>query len=310
MKMHFRMFMLAVIVVALLLVSTVAYTVEFTDYALIKTFGQTTAEIDGRTQAGLRFKWPWPVQRLVRYDARTLIFEGRAHELETRDKQNVVLTMSCTWRIADPSTFNTTIETQAAAEESLRSYLQSTTKDIIGNHPMAEFVNTDPAKMQIEQIEQEILTAVRNEAEATYGIKVIGIGIKSLQLPKNVSEVVIEAQKEERKRDVKKYEASGKAQATAIRERAKAAKEQILAFAERKAADIRSEGDQAAAEYYREFEKNEAFSMFLRSLESLKKELASKTVILLDGSDLPAVQFFRTGPSLEPFKDKPSSSSK
>ena len=48
MKRHYGMFLLALLVVALLLLSTVAYTVDFTEYALIKTFGQTTARIDGR----------------------------------------------------------------------------------------------------------------------------------------------------------------------------------------------------------------------------------------------------------------------
>ena len=38
--------------------------------------------------------------------------------------------------------------------------------------------------------------------------------------------------------------------------------------------------------------------MFLRSLESLRKELQSKAVILLDGSQIPAVRWFRDGPSL------------
>jgi regulator of protease activity HflC (stomatin/prohibitin superfamily) len=84
-------------------------------------------------------------------------------------------------------------------------------------------------------------------------------------------------------------------------ERAKAAGNQILEFANRKAAEIRTEGDRAAAGYYREFAKDERFSMFLRSLESLKKELESKSVILLDGSLLPAVGFFQQGPSLKPF---------
>jgi len=302
MRRHFGMFMLAVLVVALLLISTVAYKVDFTEYALVKTFGQTTAVIDGATQAGLKFKWPWPVQRLVRYDARTSIFEDTASELATSDKQNVLVTMYCAWRIEDPSKFNRTIVTSAAAVARLRDLLRSAKKDTIGSHIMADLINTDPAKMLIPQIEQEVLEPVRSQATDSYGITVVRVGIKSLQLPKDVSAVVIEAMKEERQRDVRRYEAAGEAQATAIRERAKAASDQILAFASRKAADIQSEGDQAAAEYYKEYEKNEEFSMFLRSLESLRTELKSRSVILLDGSELPAVEFFRTGPSLEPFK--------
>jgi membrane protease subunit HflC len=302
MKRHYGMFLLAVLVVALLLISTVAYTVDFTEFALIKTFGQTTARIDGRVQAGLKFKWPWPIQRLVRYDARTAVFEDTANEVATSDKQNLLVTMYCAWRIADPDRFNRTIVTTEAGQERLRDLLRAAKKDVIGRHLMQDLINTDPTKMLIPQIEEEILTAVRDPARETYGVEVVRVGIKSLGLPKEVTAAVIEAMKEERQRDVRKFEAAGDAQATAIRERAKSASGQILAFANRKAAEIRSEGDRAAATYYKEFARNEPFSMFLRSLESLKAELASKTVILLDGSELPAVQFFRTGPSLKPFE--------
>jgi membrane protease subunit HflC len=305
MKTHYGMFLLALLVVALLLVSTVAYQVDFTDYALIKTFGQTTAQIDGNQQAGLKFKWPWPVQRLVRYDARTVVFEDTASEVATRDKQNLLVTMYCAWRIADPALFNQTITTVASAQDRLRDLVRSAKKDVVGRHNMEDLINTDPAKMQIPQIEEQILQAVRQQAMDNYGVEVVRVGIKSLGLPKEVTAVVIEAMKEERQRDVRKFEAAGEAQATAIRERAKAASGQILAFANRKAAEIRSEGDRAAATYYKEFARNERFSMFLRSLESLKTELESKAVILLDGSELPAVEFFRTGPSMKRFQSTP-----
>lgn len=305
MKTHYGMFLLAVGVVALLLVSTVAYTVDFTEFALIKTFGQTTARIDGREQAGLKVKWPWPIQRLVRYDARTAVFEDTANEVATSDKQNLLVTMYCAWRITDPDLFNRTIVTTASAQERLRDLLRAAKKDVVGRHRMEDLINTDPARMQIPAIEEEVLVAVHSPAKETYGVEIVRVGIKSLGLPKEVTAVVIEAMKEERQRDVRKFEAAGEAQAMAIRERAKAASGQILAFANRKAAEIRSEGDRAAASYYKEFARNERFSMFLRSLESLKAELASKTVILLDGSELPAAEFFRTGPSLKRFEGVP-----
>lgn len=302
MKRHYGMFLLALLVVVMLLASTVAYTVDFTEFALVKTFGQTTTRIDGRSQAGLKLKWPWPIQRLVRYDARITVFEDTATEVATSDKQNLLVTMSCAWRIADADLFNRTITTTAAAHDRLRDLLRAAKKDVIGRHRMEDLINTDPSKMHLPQIEDEVLATVREPARQTYGVEIVRVGVKALGLPREVTEVVIEAMKEERQRDVRKFEAAGEAQATAIRERAKAASGQILAFANRKAAEIRSEGDRAAATYYKEFARNEPFSMFLRSLESLKAELASKTVILLDGSELPAVEFFRTGPSLKRFE--------
>ncbi len=305
MKRHVGMLVLALLVVAALLATTVAFKVDFTESALVKTFGKTTRHIDGAKEAGLAFKWPWPVQKLIRYDVRTMVFEDTSTELQTRDKQNLLLTLSCAWRIADPVKFNASIQTPKAAQDRIRDLLRSAKSDVVGSHNLEDFINTDPKKMLIASIEAEILAPVRRVAMEDNGVEVIAVGLKSLGLPEPVTQIVIEAMKAERQRDVRRYEAAGEAQATAIRERAKSASNQILEFANRKAAEIRTEGDRAAATYYKEFAKDERFSMFLRSLESLKKELESKAVILLDGSQLPAVGFFQEGPSLKPFDSPP-----
>jgi hypothetical protein len=44
----------------------------------------------------------------------------------------------------------------------------------------------------------------------------------------------------------------------------------------------------------------------LRSLEGLKKELQGRSVFLLDGSEIPAVKFFREGPKLPTQAPMPS----
>ncbi|MDY6913258.1 MAG: SPFH domain-containing protein [Planctomycetota bacterium] len=309
MKKHTGVVILAVLVVAALLVSTVAYKVEFTEYALIKRFGATNRVIVP-AEAGLKFKWPWPVEKLIRYDARTFLFEDTSNEVATRDKQNILLTLYCAWRIDDVRRFQSSIETVKASQEALRALLQSAKSDVVGLHNMEDFVNTDPGKMIIPEIERKILESVHERAMTDYGAEVVRVGIKSLALPETVSATVIDAMKEERQLDIRMFESAGEAQATAIRERAEAARDQIIAFAERKAAEIRAEGDRAAAKYYKEFAKNEQLSMFLRSLESLKKELASKATIILDGSEIPAVKFFHEGPSVKNLSGKSAAADK
>ena len=132
-----------------------------------------------------------------------------------------------------------------------------------------------------------------------YGIGVVMIGVRRLALPKTVSETVIDTMKEERKSKAAEYTSSGESRATAIRERARAASEKILAFARRKAEGIRREGDQAAAAYYEKFTGHEDLAVFLRSLEALRIELASRAVILLSESSQPMLQWFRSPPTAE-----------
>jgi len=300
MRRHISTLVLAAMVVVLLLIGTVMYKVSFTEDALVLTFGAARQRdiVRGSEDAGLHFKWPWPIQKVVRYDGRTFVFEDTSSELPTRDKQNMLVTTYCAWRIEDPRKFYVAIERTNAAQERLRDLLRSAKKDVIGRYNMEAFVNTDPAKILLPQIEREILDAVSRPAEQDYGVQVVRVGIKSLGLPENVTSAVIDAMKEERQRDVRKYESAGEAQATAIRERARTASRQILEFAQRKAAAIRSEGVRRAAETYQGYRENEAFSMFLRYLESLEKELSARSVIILDASQIPALRWFKEGPSL------------
>ena len=100
-KKHIAMFLLAVLVVAVLLISTVAYQVEFTEKALVMRFGRTDRQIDGKTDAGLKWKWPWPVERLVKYDARYHVLTGDHSQIQMPDKHHVLITLYCDWQIAD-----------------------------------------------------------------------------------------------------------------------------------------------------------------------------------------------------------------
>jgi membrane protease subunit HflC len=285
------------IVIAMLVAWMVTFKVEFTEHVLVQTFGKTTAVLNGATDAGLHLRWPF-VQKVVRYDGRTFVFEDAMHELSTKDKQNITLTTFCAWRIAEPRKFQTAIGTVDAGREGIRTKIRSAKSAVIGAHNMDQLVNTDPAKMRIADVEGEILETVRAEARRDYGVEVSLVRVRNLGLPEPVSNRVIEAMKSERQKEVGRYEAAGQAQATAIRERARAATEQILAFAGRKAGEIRTEGIRASAKLYKQFEKNWQLGAYLRSLESLEKELTGRTVILLDGSEIPAVRYFRDGPSL------------
>ena len=297
MKKHMGMLVLAVSVAAVLLTSTVAYTVdELKDIVLIKTFGRITAVRQGKDDAGLRLKWPWPFQKLVVYDRRTSVFEDTSSEVPTQDKQNMLVTLYCAWRIDDAERFLRRIEDPEAAEERLRDLLRNYKKDVIGRH-----------EMKIASIEKEIFDRVQAEAKESYGIDVVRVGLKRLALPEQVTTAVIDSMKEERQDKVRRLKSEGEATAMALIERAKSARTKILKFAERKAEEIRTEGYLAAAKYYEQYGEDYKLSMFLRALESLKTQLKERSVILLDGSVLPPLKWFRKDPSLSdlPGRDKP-----
>ncbi len=326
MKKHMGMVILAALVVLSLVVYSVAYQVdEMSDIYVVTTFGKIADVVNGRdpNQAGLKLKWLYPVQETVRYSATTYLFEDAHDQIQTQDSQNILLTLFCAWRVDDPAKFFRTIKKVQGvdgAEERIRQILRDAKQEVIGRRKLADLINTDPGKMKLPEVEQDILKLVQQRLHSDagrstsgegksgidYGIEVVMVGVKSLGLPESVTEVVLDSMKEERGTKVQEYEASGKARATAIVERARTAAEQIAAFAKRKAQEIRAEGDAAAAQYYSEFQENEGLAHFLRSLEGLKEELRNHTVIILDGTQLPGLKFLREPPTVESVNKLPS----
>ncbi|MDP6636893.1 MAG: SPFH domain-containing protein [Phycisphaerae bacterium] len=298
MKSKTSLIILAVAVLIILAVSTVGFTVSSTELVLVQTFGQTSRILDGANgDAGLHFKWIFPIEKLVRYDNRIDMFEDVYKELGTSDRQKVQLTMYCAWRVSKPEKFLKEIKTIEAARGRIRKRLQATQGDIIQRHAMRELVNTDPAEMKLAEIEDEVLAKLR-EVQDELGVEIITVGVKALGLAQKTSKVVIEAMQAERNEEIKKLESTGRAAAATIIARAKNASDQIVAFAGRKAEEIRTAGHREAAKYYSKYKDQARFGMFLRYLDTLKAGLGQNATIWLDGTKIPGVKFLWKGPSL------------
>ncbi len=303
MKKHIGMIILVLLAIGVLLVSTVAYVVDETkDLILITRFGKIERVVDGQTNPGLHFKLPWPIERVIRYDSRNHVLVSPHRQYNTAEKYNIMATVFCTWRIDDPEKFFQAKKTAAQADPAIRALLSSETASVIGQAQLDQLVNTDPKKMKISEIEDQIMQRVQVRVKNDYGVELTEVGLKSLGLPQSISTAVITAMSEERSKEITKYQAEGQATADAIVGRATAAKKKILEFARRKAADIRTQGEAAAAESYAKFKQDPEFSMFLRSLESLKVSLQDRTDFVLDSGVMPILGWLRTEPTLDTFK--------
>src|SRR2546430_8650678 len=63
------------------------FTVDRTELVYLTQFGRHVATFDGADdeQAGLHFRWPWPVQSVLRVDRRLQVLDLPAAELVTKD---------------------------------------------------------------------------------------------------------------------------------------------------------------------------------------------------------------------------------
>ena len=286
MKSKTSLIILAVAVLIILAASTSAFKVRSTELVLVQTLGETTRVLDGADgDAGLHFKWIFPIEKYVRYDNRIDMFEDVHKELQTSDKQK------------DPKKFLKEIKTSQAARGRIRKRLQAKQGDVITRHAMSELVNTDPEQMQLAKIETEIIDGLK-DVQDELGVEIVTVGIKALGLAQDTSKGVIDAMKAERQREIEKLESMGQATADTIISRAENASQQIVAFAGRKADEIRTAGHRQAAKYYSQYKDQPKFGMFLRYLDTLKSGLGQNATIWLDGTKIPGVKFLWQGPSL------------
>lgn len=292
-----RVLMVAVaLVAAILLISTMLYQVNYQDVVMVQTFGRLSEPMWGDTSAGLGWKFPPPIQTLVRFDRRVQVFEDKGVELRTADQQNVIVTMYCMWRVAKPQQFRKTLKTFASAQSRLEDRLQHWKSIVIANYPMSALVNTDPAKMKLDKMEVEILSRLQAEALGRYGIEVVDVGFKANELGETISAEVIQQQIQERQKYVQSFTSRGEASAKIIEARARAAEEKIVKFAARKAEDIRTKGYREAVEVFKTFQQAPELAMFLREQLALERSLSQRTHFVLDASVIRALEYFRVSP--------------
>src|ERR1044071_4645787 len=75
------------------------FQVRQTDVVVVTTFGKPTRT---ETEPGLKFKWPYPIQQLTRFDKRIQNFEDDFEEAMTADSYNLNAMVYVGWTIADP----------------------------------------------------------------------------------------------------------------------------------------------------------------------------------------------------------------
>lgn len=233
------------------------------------------------TKPGLKWKWPWPIQRATVYDNRMQLTETVGEETPTRDTKNVIVTTAVGWRIDDPHRFSILNTSIVDAEDKLKTLIRNEQKTVIGNYDFANFVSTDDDELQYDDIEVAILRTVKPLAKELYEIKVEYVGIEKLALPKRITEDVFTAMQEERNAQAARYTSEGKAKATEIKGEAKKIADTITDFAERKAAEIVAVGMRRAARYNETFRQDEPLAVFLFLIDALPDILKERTTMIL-----------------------------
>ena len=281
-----------VVIFALLLFT---FQVRQSEVAVVTTFGKPT----GVTQPGLHLKWPWPIQKVYKFDERVQNFQDRLSENLTADNINLLSSVYVGWRISDAEQFLRQFAggSITTAQTMLESMLRSAKSVAVGKHPLSDFVSANPKQLQFIQIENEIKQTLQGELQTNNcGIQIEFLGIKQLGLPESVTSAVFDRMKSERQVLISHAQYEGEAEAQKIKANADREAAETIANAEAEAKRIRGEGEAEAAKTLPVFQENPELANFLLRVSALQQSLNQRSTLIFD-QRIPPFDLFRSIPT-------------
>ena len=257
------------------------FQVRQTEVAVVTTFGKVTRTA---TKPGAYLKLPWPIQKEHKLDQRIYDYESNFEQVLTPDGFNLLIKVYAGWNISEPAKFfprfgNSVVK----AQESIEILVRNAYSGVVGKHPFAHFISTDPKELKFNDIEKEMLDRIRDDAQKrNYGIDIKFFGIQRLGLPESVTELVFERMKSERQVQENKIKFEGERDASVIRSSADLESAQLLTDAEVEAKQIIGQGESEAAQYFEVFKQEPKLAEYLLNIDALRAILKDRATLVLD----------------------------
>ena len=260
---------------AVFIVFSTMIVVDETEQIVILQFGKPVRTIK---DPGLNFKLPAPIQISSSFEKRLLEYDVPPEEILSRDKKSLIIDNYVRWRITDPLLFLQTVRAVPTAKTRLDDIVYSELRQELGTHDMVEII-TETRELIMDKV-----TIASNEETSKYGIEVIDVRIRRVDLPRENEASIYARMEAERKRQANKFRSEGEEEAQKIRAATDRDKTVIMAEAYKKAQIIRGEGEAEALDIYASsFSKDTEFYEFLRTLETYEKVIDKKTTLVLPG---------------------------
>lgn len=278
-----KVIVLAIIAVLLAIVAySSTFVVQQAESAIVLRFGNPQVVID---EPGLKLKMPIADQ-VILLDRRVLNFDAPAQELLTRDQKRVVISAFVRYQITNSLKFYQVGRTYSNAESQIRSVLGSTLRSVIGNVALADTLTPKRA-----DIMRQIHTELTRQAAEPYGIKIVDVRFKRVDLPAQNSDAVFNSMRKQRAQEAARIRAEGAREAR--QKTAEADKERVVKLADaRKQSEIlRGQADGEAIKIYNDaFGRDPAFFDFYRSMQAMQDGLKGDTTTYVGP---PSGDFFR-----------------
>ena len=258
---------------------TSIFIVDETQQVVILQLGKPVKTV---TEPGLGVKLPFPLQEKITFDDRLLEYDSPPEEILSKDKKSLIVDNYVRWKIVDPLQFLKTVQAIPTAKSRMDDIVYSELRRELGTHDMVEIITENREEIM------DIVTRQSNGATLAYGISVVDVRIRRVDLPAENEESIYARMEAERKRQANKFRSEGEEEAQKIRAATDRDKTIILADAYKEAEKIRGEGDARAVQIYaRSYSADPKFYEFVRTLDTYKQVVDDKTTLVLpSGSKL------------------------
>lgn len=274
---------LAVILVGIFVAANSFLVVTYpNEYTVIKQFGKI---VDIRQTPGLSMKIP-VVQTAEKIENEVLLYDLAVSDVMTKDKKSMIADCFVLWKIDDPYKYTQTLSAQKSnAEFRIDTIVYNSLKNVISSKSQEEVISGRDGELAAA------IVANIGDTLEQYGITLLAVETKSLDLPDENKNAVYERMISERNNIAATYQAEGQEEAKQISNNTTAEIIVMQSEADAKAAEIIAKGE---AEYmrilsdaYNDPDKAD-FYIFLRSLDAAKKTMTgnNKTLIIDETSPI------------------------
>lgn len=267
---------------ALILVWMSVFTVRQQEQAMLVALGRVVRLVN---EPGLHVKMPF-YHQIVYFDKRLLNNESPTEEVQTLDKERVLVDSFTRWQIADAGTFYRNVRSIPVAVQRLDTIVNSNIREAVAQVKLGDLVGEKRFDVMTDILKQSA------EQAAPMGIRIVDVRLKRADLPQENSEAVFRRMRAERQKEASQLRAEGEEEAQKIRAEAERLRTVLLAEAQRDSQKLWGEGEAEATRITgAAFNKDPGFYHLTRSLEAYKASFGgSNTLMVVD----PSTDFLKT----------------
>lgn len=268
---------LLVLALVAFVASSFFYTVKEYERGVLLKFGEI---VESDLKPGLSFKIPiFNEPRL--FDGRVLSLDMRPEEYLTKEKKRLIVDSFVMWQIDNVGKYYTAtgggLESQA--QRLLAPRINEGLRNKFGERSVYEVVSGQREELMVELTEE-----VNKKTQAEFGVKILDVRVRRIELPPSVSGSVYQRMRAEREREAREHRSRGKEKAEGIRAEADRERIEILAKAYKESEETRGAGDAiSASTYAKAYNKDQEFYEFFRKLQAYREVFA-------DGQDIMVVE--------------------